>query len=213
MPDDPPIGRLHFLTDFHFQQRYGHAQLAALAIQGGVDVVQFREKRGTTRSKLFELAGTVEVCAELGATLLVDDDLALAQAVDADGIHLGLDDLPIADARRVLSNDKIIGATASTVAEARRAQAAGADYVGFGPVFPTSSKSSPMPVRGLNGLAACCEAVDIPVIAIAGISPDSVDAIVAAGAHGIAVMTAISTSKDVASAAAAFRDALDKALS
>ncbi len=209
---EPSIGRLHVLTDFHFQQRLGHDELAARAIAGGADTVQFRQKRGPVRAKLAEAEATAAVCRAAGIPLLVDDHLALALAVGADGVHLGQEDLPVAVARRLLGPGAVVGATASTAAEARAAEAAGASYVGFGPVFPTRSKANPRAVRGLGGLAACCRAVAVPVVAIAGITPERVRPALEAGAHGVAVMTAITTAPDVEAATAAFRRALDDAL-
>lgn len=203
------IGRLHILTDFHFQQRLSHKALAEKAILGGADVIQFRQKTGTVRAKLVEALGVVEVCKQYGATTLIDDHLDLAQATGAHGVHLGQDDLPIHHARKVLGPDAIIGATASTHEDALRAEEQGASYIGFGPVFPTHSKANPQPVRGLNGLEAVCRAVSIPVIAIAGITPERIASVLDAGAHGVAVMTAVSLADAPQEAAAALRREID----
>ena len=215
MPAAPPIGRLHVLTDFHFQQRWSHADLARLAAAGGADTVQFRHKTGTTRHRLVSLRPTVTACTEAGVPCLVDDHLDLALAIGASGVHLGALDLPVADARRVAdrlgADGFVIGATATTAEAARDAEAAGADYVGFGPVFPTASKASPARVKGLAGLAEAAAAVSIPVIAIAGITPERVGPCLDAGAWGVAVMTAVTTADDVTAAAAAFREAIDRA--
>lgn len=211
-PSAMPIGRLHVLTDFHFQQRFSHAELARLAVAGGAATIQFRQKTGSVRDLLASLHPTVAVCHEASVPLLVDDHLALALAVEADGVHLGQDDLPTAEARAVLDGctgrTRLLGATATTVDQARAAEAAGADYIGFGPVFPTQSKASPASVKGLTGLEAVCAAVQIPVIAIAGITPERVHPVLDAGAHGVAVMTAISTAEDPQSATAAFHEAI-----
>lgn len=207
------IGRLHVLTDFLFQQRYSHAALARLAIAGGADTVQFRQKTGTTRDLLANLRPTVAACRAAGVPLIVDDHLDLALAAGADGIHLGQLDLPLADARAVLARcggpTRIVGATATTPEQAAAAEAAGADYVGFGPVFPTASKASPASVKGLEGLTRACAAVRIPVIAIAGITPGRVRPVLEAGAHGVAVMTAVTTAPDPQAAAARFREEID----
>lgn len=207
-----PIGRLHILTDFVFQQRLSHAALAKEAIAGGAETIQFRAKDGSTRDRYVEALRTADVCRGAGVPLLVDDWLDLALAVDASGVHLGQLDLPVEAARRVLGPDAVIGATATSVAQARTAEDAGASYLGFGPVFPTASKRNPASVKGLNGLAAVCAAVSIPVIAIAGITPERVRPVIEAGAHGVAVMTAVSTASDPRAAAAAFRDALEAAV-
>ncbi len=210
--DRTPLGRLHVLTDFHFQQRWTHAALAGLAAQGGADVVQFRQKAGTARDHLANLEPTVRVCREAGIACLVDDHLDLALAAGADGVHLGALDLPPDRARAVAASvgrPFVVGATATTTQAAQRAQADGADYIGFGPVFPTSSKASPASVKGAEGLARACRAVSIPVIAIAGVTPERVATCLEAGAWGVAVMTAVSTAADPAGATRAFRRAID----
>ena len=104
----------------------------------------------------------------------------------------------------------LVGATATTVEQALAAEAAGADYVGFGPVFATRSKRNPASVKGLAGLAAVCAAVRVPVVAIAGVTPERVAAVLDAGAHGVAVMTAVTAAADPQAAAAAFREALER---
>jgi len=208
------IGRLHVLTDFHFQQRFTHADLARMAMAGGADTIQFRQKAGSKRELLRGLRPTAEACRAAGVPLLVDDHLDLALAVEADGVHLGQLDLPVLDARSILDRldgpTGIVGATVTTVAQAREAEAAGADYLGFGPVFPTSSKDNPASVKGRDGLAAVCRAVRIPVIAIAGITPERVPAVLDAGAHGVAVMSAVTLADDPEAATARFREALDR---
>lgn len=207
-----PVGRLHVLTDFVFQQRRSHAEIAALAAAGGADTVQFRQKAGTARGRYVEALRTADACRAAGVPLIVDDHLDLALAVGAAGVHLGQLDLPVQAARRALGDGAIVGATVTTVAQAREAEAAGASYLGFGPVFPTRSKRSPASVKGLDGLAAVCAAVSIPVIGIAGITPERVAPVMDAGAHGVAVMTAVTTATDPQAAAADFRHALDEAL-
>lgn len=207
-----PIGRLHVLTDFVFQQRRSHAEIAALAIAGGADAIQFRQKTGAVRDRYVEALHTAAVCRAAGVPLIVDDHLDLALAVGAAGVHLGQLDLPVEAARRVLGDAAVIGATVTTAAQAREAEAAGASYLGFGPVFPTQSKRNPASVKGLGGLAEVCAAATIPVIAIAGITPERVAPVIEAGAHGVAVMTAVTTAADPQAAAAAFRHALADAL-
>ena len=216
MTAPPHIGRLHVLTDFHFQQRLGPAALARLAIAGGADTIQYRQKTGTPRDLWATLVPTVVACREAGVPCLVDDHLDLALAADADGVHLGSLDLPPSAARRVLDQwpgrTQVLGATATTTEAAMEAEAAGADYIGFGPVYPTGSKSNPASVKGLAGLRRACEAVSIPVVAIAGITPERVAPCLDAGAHGVAVMTAVSCAPDPEAAAAAFREAIEMSL-
>jgi thiamine-phosphate pyrophosphorylase len=204
-----PIGRLHILTDFFFQQRHSHGALARLAIAGGADVIQFRQKHGHPRHRLHEAYGTAAVCASAGIPLLIDDDVDIALATGAAGVHVGQTDFPVSVARRLLGDAAIIGATATTRAQARQACEEGASYIGFGPVFPTGSKASPAAVKGLEGLAEVCQAVPIPVIAIAGMTPQRVRAVLATGAHGLAVMTAVTCADDPAEATTLFRREID----
>ena len=204
-----PVGRLHVLTDFTFQQRLSHAELAARAADGGADVIQFRQKSGTVRIRLHGAKETAAACRAAGVPLLVNDTVDLALAVEAAGVHLGQRDLPVDVARHILGPDAIIGATVTNVAQARAAEAAGASYLGFGPVFTTRSKRNPASVKGTEGLAAVCAAVSIPVVGIAGITPERVRPVLEAGAHGVAVMTAITTAPDPTAATAAFRAKID----
>lgn len=200
------------LTDVRFQSRWAHADLAELAAGGGADTVQFRQKDGTAREWIAALRPTVEACRAAGVACLVNDRLDLALAAGADGVHLGQTDLPVADARALLDRlgGGIVGATATTADAARAAEAAGADYVGFGPVFPTASKDHLASVKGLAGLAEACAAVRIPVVAIAGLTPERVAPCLDAGAWGVAVMTAVTTADDVTAAAARFRDEIER---
>ncbi len=190
------IGRLHILTDYHFQQRWTHWQLADSAIRGGADVIQFREKHGAIRHVLHEARLTVQRCRRNGIPAIINDRVDIALAAGADGVHLGQDDMCVEDARRILGDDAIVGATATTLEQARRAELEGASYIGFGPVFPTTSKANPASVKGLSALAVVCAAVRIPVVAIAGITADRVADVMSTGAHGIAVMTAVSLAPD-----------------
>ena len=208
----PDIGRLHIITDVHLQKRWTHEALARAAAQGGADVLQFRHKTGGVRDKLRLVRPVAEACAGGKMALVVNDHLSLALAVGAAGVHLGQDDLPIADARRVLGDASLIGATATTTDQAKRAADEGASYIGFGPVYQTNSKVNPASVKGLVGLAAACQAVDIPVIAIGGIKPDRVAEVLAEGAYGIAVLSAVSSSPDPSAATGSFRRAIDAAL-
>lgn len=206
------LGRLHVLTDFHFQQRFSHAELAELAIRGGADTIQFRQKLGGVRHRLREARHAQEVCQQKGIPFIVNDTLDVALAVGATGVHLGQTDFPVAEARKILPPDAIIGATAATIPQAERAWRDGASYLGFGPVFLTSSKANPAAVIGVEGLAQVCQSVPIPVIAIAGITAERVDEVMEAGAYGIAVMTAVTIAEDPELATREIRNALDNAL-
>ena len=206
----PRIGRLHILTDYHFQQRHSHAELARLAILGGADTIQFRQKFGLIRHRFAAAKATADVCLTTKTTLIIDDDITLTLAVGASGVHLGVNDFPVLHARNLIGDHLLIGASATSLDQAVIAQEEGADYVGFGPVFPTRSKANPASVKGLKALSEVCAALTIPVIAIAGVTVDRVEAILDSGAHGVAVMTAVTNAADPQSASAAIREKVEK---
>ena len=159
------------------------------------------------RDRWTALEATAAACRAAGVALVVDDHADLARAVGA-GVHVGQTDLPVRVARRILGPGALIGATASTVAEAVAAADDGADYIGFGPVFGTASKANPAPAPGLDGLAAACAAVRVPVVAIGGLTPERVADVLGAGAWGVAVLSAVVCAPDVPAAAARFAAAL-----
>ncbi len=132
---------------------------------------------------------------EAGARLIINDHADIAAAVDADGVHLGQDDLPLEDARLMLGPERIIGISTHSLGQAMAAQAGGADYIGFGPVFPTATKDAG-PALGADALRTVCRMVTVPVLAIGGITRDTAAAAVQAGAAGIAVISGILAAKD-----------------
>jgi thiamine-phosphate pyrophosphorylase len=161
------------------------------AIAGGVTLVQLREK-GLSSLEFFTLALKFRnLTRKYGLPLIINDRLDIALAAGADGVHLGQSDLPVREARRVGGKDLIIGASAHNPEEARRAAAEGADYLGAGAVFPTESKRDIQALIGLEGLAAICAAVRIPVVGIGGIGPSNARGVMEAGAAGAAVISAI----------------------
>jgi thiamine-phosphate pyrophosphorylase len=192
----PPIGKLHVITDMTIQDRFSHIGLAMMAVKGGADTIQFREKWMGSRVALE--AGEVirRLCRETGVTFIVNDRVDIAMALDADGVHLGQRDLPIPEARRLIGPSKLIGGSASTPDEARELEPQGADYIGFGHVYPTSSKSKPGEPKGPDAVSEVSSAVTIPVIAIGGIDASNLKAVVAAGAWGAAVIGAVCGADD-----------------
>jgi len=168
------------------------------AIAGGVDVIQLREKNATARER-YDLGREVrERTAEAGVPLIVNDRVDLALAIDAEGVHLGDDDLPVAVARELLGADRVIGRSVSTVAGAREAAAAGADYLGVGAVFATRSKdvADEQAEIGLETVREVANAVSIPTVAIGGIETANAADAVAAGADGVAIISAITAVDD-----------------
>lgn len=192
------IGGLHVLTD----AREGRDALTVTraALGAGARVVQVRMK-GATDQAFYEFAArVVELCANHRATCIVDDRLDIAIAVGADGTHLGATDLPVSVARTLAGPQHLIGGTARTPATAQALVAQGADYLGVGPAYPTTTKTGLPPALGPAGVAAVASSVTVPVIAIGGITPAAVGALMAAGAVGVAVVTGVSDAPDVASA-------------
>lgn len=163
-------------------------ELAEAAIGGGVDVIQYRDKTATSRAML-EVAGALrEICSAAGVPLIVNDRIDVALAVDADGVHLGQNDLPIVVARELLGPSKIVGVSTSTYYEALRVQRDGADYMSCGHIFGTESKIKSYPPRGVRFLKELCRTVSTPVIAIGGITAANAAEVMEAGAFGIAVI-------------------------
>jgi thiamine-phosphate pyrophosphorylase len=196
------LGRLHVITDTVIQDRYGHVELARLAIAGGADTIQFRDKSLGAREAI-EIASAIrDLCRDSHVTLIINDRVDIAMAVDAEGVHLGQRDLPIADARSLLGPSKLIGGTAANLDEARQVERDGADYVGFGHIYPTTSKHKPGEPKGAALLRRVCTAVGIPVIGIGGIDVPNLGPVVDAGAWGVAVIGAVCKTPDPAAAAA-----------
>ncbi|MBM3214117.1 thiamine phosphate synthase [Candidatus Poribacteria bacterium] len=207
------VPRLHVLTDTTIQTRYTHAELARLAADAGADGVQFREKLLPIRDALREAEAARRVCEDAQVTFVVNDRLDIALAVDADGLHVGADDLPARVARRLLGWKRLLGVSAHTQAMAIRAATDGADYVGFGPVFGTQTKDTGREPFGVEGVAAFAVVSPVPVIAIGGVRASDAEAIIRAGAWGVAVISAVCADPDPRRAAADFVRAIRAALS
>ena len=190
------IGRLHLLTDTVLQSRFSHVELTKLAIAGGADTIQFRQKGGSTREMIEVARQMKKLCEQSDVMFIVNDRVDVAIAAGADGVHLGQDDFPIPLARELLGEGRVIGGSAATITEARNCLSEGADYVGFGPVYPTTSKDDAGPVSGIDILKQVVEAVPLPIIAIGGIGAENTAEIIRAGAQGIAVISAVCCQED-----------------
>jgi thiamine-phosphate pyrophosphorylase len=190
------IGRFHVLTDIVLQNRYSHLELAEFAIAGGTDTIQFRQKGGSTREMIRVAKNLQALCHRTSATLIINDRVDVAIAAQAEGVHLGQDDFPIPLARKLLGEKAIIGGSAGSMEEARRCLLEGADYIGFGPVYPTTSKDDAGPASGLHLLKEIVEAIPLPIIAIGGIGCDNLPPVMKTGVHGIAVISAVCCQND-----------------
>lgn len=182
---------LYVIINTTTDDEYSPIELAKMAINGGADVIQFRDKGDGTDAFLFLAKGIKELCQEAGVVFIVNDRVDIAEAVDADGVHLGQQDFPISVARSVLGDEKIIGGTAGNFEEARRVEESGADYIGFGHIFPTQSKEKEGAPVGLEALTELCRQTSLPVIAIGGISEEKVAAVLECGVTGVAVVSAV----------------------
>ena len=195
------IGRFHVLTDTDLQNCFSHIEIAELAISGGADTIQFRQKKGET-IQMIRMAEEIQaLCKRAGATFIINDRVDVAIASHADGVHLGQNDFPIPLARKLMGEGAIIGGSASSLEEANKCLLEGADYIGFGPVYPTSSKDDAGPASGLGLLKQVVDKIPLPIIAIGGINKDNTPLVKETGAYGIAVISAVCCDKDPAEAA------------
>ena len=203
------LGRLHVLTD----TRDGRDAVAvvAAALSAGAPVVQVRSKGGTDR-ELFDLAERVaRMCEAAGALCLVDDRVDVALAAGAGGTHLGAHDLPLSAARRIAGPGHVLGGTARDPERARELVTQGASYLGVGPTAITATKDGLPSPLGVAAVGAVAAAVDVPVIAIGGVTAAHVPALLAVGVHGVAVVAAVSEAADPAAATRELLRALGEA--
>lgn len=189
----------------------GLLETVEAALRGGVTAVQLREKSGTDRENFLLAERTRELCKEHDAAFYLNDRLDLALATNADGVHLGVDDLPIPSVRRIAGEVFTIGFSPDSDLGARSSRLEGASYLGVGPIFGTHSKLDAGPAIGLRVLRRRIEISALPVIGIGGIDAENAGSVVRAGAAGVAVMSAILRASDPESAARALREAVDAA--
>lgn len=169
------------------------------AIRGGVSAVQWRQKVGSWSSAWKEIEAVRDLCREAGVPFLVNDRVDVALAVEADGAHVGQDDLP-ADAARRLLEGRILGVSITEAGQVEAAVRAGADYLGVGPIFPTGSKADAAPAGGYDLVREVRERTTLPIVAIGGIGIETVPSVRAAGAEAVAVISAIGSAPDVEAA-------------
>ncbi|MDP8952407.1 MAG: thiamine phosphate synthase [Actinomycetota bacterium] len=199
--------QIHLITD-RKRARGDLLRVVEEALSGGVDCVQVREKGGPAR-ELYETARKLlPVAREGGASLLINDRVDVALACGADGVHLAAKSLPPRAARELLGQEPLLGCSVHGLAEAHAAVDAGADYVTFGHVYPTSSKAG-MPPRGVRELAEIVESVEVPVLAIGGIDESNVHEVLGTGCAGISVISTIIAAPDPKLAAKRLRRAID----
>ena len=203
--------RLYFITDSTPYEKDEFLKRVESALNGGVTLIQLREKERTTREYL-ELAREVhEISKKYNVPLIIDDRLDIAMAVDAEGVHLGQSDLPISLGRKLFGPDKIIGATTKTVPQALEAYEQGADYLGVGAIFPTTTKVKTI-LTSTETLNDICHAVPIPVNAIGGLNSENIDVLKGIPISGVCAVSAIMKADDPKAAAEKLSDAIKEKL-
>ena len=202
---------LYAVTDRHWLHGRTLHEVVKESLDGGVTFLQLREKDLDEARFLDEAKDIKTLCHAYGVPFLINDNVDIALAVDADGVHVGQSDMEAGDVRAKLGPDKIIGVSAQTVAQALQAEAHGADYLGVGAVFPTGSKADAIDVS-YDTLKAICQAVSIPVVAIGGITQQNVEKLAGSGICGVAVISAIYAAQNIGQASKDLKAATEKML-
>ena len=200
--------RLYLVTNRYQDSLESFLEKVETACRSGVTIIQLREKKLTT-NQYYQLAKQVkEITDTYQVPLIIDDRLDVCLAVDAAGLHIGDDELPVSVARQVLGPDKILGVTAKTVKRALEAETSGADYLGTGAIFPTTTKEN-APITQISTLKTICQTVAIPVVAIGGLTSENIDQLIGTGIAGVAVVRDLMQAEDIEAKTQAFLTKLD----
>lgn len=200
--------RLYLVTNRYQDSLQSFLEKIETACRSGVTIVQLREKNLTT-NQYYQLAKQVkEITDAYQVPLIIDDRLDVCLAVDAAGLHIGDDELPVSVARKVLGPEKILGVTAKTVKRALEAEEEGADYLGTGAIFPTTTKEN-APITLISTLKTICQRVAIPVVAIGGLTSENIDQLIGTGIAGVAVVRDLMQAEDIETKTQAFLTKLD----
>lgn len=200
--------RLYLVTNRYQDSLESFLKKVEMACRSGVTIVQLREKNLTT-NQYYQLAKQVkEITDAYQVPLIIDDRLDVCLAVDAAGLHIGDDELPVSVARQVLGPEKILGVTAKTVKRALEAEEGGADYLGTGAIFPTTTKEN-APITLISTLRTICQRVAIPVVAIGGLTSENIDQLIGTGIAGVAVVRDLMQAEDIEAKTQAFLTKLD----
>ena len=204
--------RLYLVTNRYQDSLEKFLEKVETACRSGVTIIQLREKNLTT-NQYYQLAKQVkEITDAYQVPLIIDDRLDVCLAVDAAGLHIGDDELPVSVARKVLGPEKILGVTAKTVKSALEAETSGADYLGTGAIFPTTTKEN-APITLISTLKTICQTVAIPVVAIGGLTSENIDQLIGTGIDGVAVVRDLIQAEDIEAKAHAFLTKLDDIVS
>ena len=204
--------RLYLVTNRYQDSLESFLEKVETACRSGVTIIQLREKNLTT-NQYYQLAKQVkEITDAYQVPLIIDDRLDICLAVDAAGLHIGDDELPVSVARKVLGPEKILGVTAKTVKRALEAETSGADYLGTGAIFPTTTKEN-APITQISTLKTICQTVAIPVVAIGGLTSENIDQLIGTGIAGVAVVRDLMQAEDIEAKTQAFLTKLDDIVS
>ena len=204
--------RLYLVTNRYQDSLESFLEKVETACRSGVTIIQLREKNLTT-NQYYQLAKQVkEITDAYQVPLIIDDRLDICLAVDAAGLHIGDDELPVSVARQVLGPEKILGVTAKTVKRALEAETSGADYLGTGAIFPTTTKEN-APITLISTLKTICQTVAIPVVAIGGLTSENIDQLAETGIAGVAVVRDLMQAEDIEAKTQAFLTKLDDMIS
>ena len=204
--------RLYLVTNRYQDSLENFLEKVETACRSGVTIIQLREKNLTT-NQYYQLAKQVkEITDAYQVPLIIDDRLDICLAVDAAGLHIGDDELPVSVARQVLGPEKILGVTAKTVKRALEAETSGADYLGTGAIFPTTTKEN-APITLISALKTICQTVAIPVVAIGGLTSENIDKLTGTGIAGVAVVRDLMQAEDIEAKTQAFLTKLDDIIS
>ena len=204
--------RLYLVTNRYQDSLENFLEKVETACRSGVTIIQLREKNLTT-NQYYQLAKQVkEITNAYQVPLIIDDRLDICLAVDAAGLHIGDDELPVSVARKVLGSEKILGVTAKTVKRALEAETSGADYLGTGAIFPTTTKEN-APITLISTLKTICQTVSIPVVAIGGLTSENIDQLIGTGIAGVAVVRDLMQAEDIEAKTQAFLTKLDDMIS
>ena len=204
--------RLYLVTNRYQDSLESFLEKVETACRSGVTIIQLREKNLTT-NQYYQLAKQVkEITDAYQVPLIIDDRLDICLAVDAAGLHIGDDELPVSVARQVLGPEKILGVTAKTVKRALEAETSGADYLGTGAIFPTTTKEN-APITLISTLKTICQMVAIPVVAIGGLTSENIDQLIGTGIAGVAVVRNLMQAEDIEAKTQAFLTKLDDIVS
>ena len=204
--------RLYLVTNRYQDSLESFLEKVETACRSGVTIIQLREKNLTT-NQYYQLAKQVkEITDAYQVPLIIDDRLDICLAVDAAGLHIGDDELPVSVARQVLGPEKILGVTAKTVKRALEAETSGADYLGTGAIFPTITKEN-APITLISTLKTICQTVAIPVVAIGGLTSENIDQLIDTGIAGVAVVRDLMQAEDIEAKTQAFLTKLDNMIS